>query len=83
MDVSLLNGTNNYVVFVWRSFLFLWVLGMDYVILLWHSLSLPYNYLMKTLKKRIKNCGKIKGVYLQITNISIAKRFRVPNLVLN
>ena len=30
----------NYVVSVWRGFLFLWVL----VILLWHSLSLPYNY---------------------------------------
>ena len=24
-------------------FLFLWVLGMGYFILLWHSLSLPYN----------------------------------------
>ena len=34
----------NYVVCVWRGFLFLWVLGMGYVILLWHSLSLPYNY---------------------------------------
>ena len=33
----------NYVVSVWRGFLFLWVLVMDYVILLWHSLSLPYN----------------------------------------
>ena len=33
----------NYVVSVWRGFLFLWVLGMDYVVLLWHSLSLPYN----------------------------------------
>ena len=33
-----------YVVFVWRGFLFLWVLGMGYVIILWHSLSLPYNY---------------------------------------
>ena len=22
----------------------LWVLGMDWVILLWHSLGLPYNY---------------------------------------
>ena len=28
----------------WRRFLFLWVLGIGYVILLWHSLSLPYNY---------------------------------------
>ena len=32
--------TCNYVVSVWRGFLFLWVLGMGYVILLWHSLSL-------------------------------------------
>ena len=29
---------------VWRGFLFLWVLGMGYVILLWHSLSLPYIF---------------------------------------
>ena len=28
------------VVSVWRGFLFLWVLGVGYVILLWHSLSL-------------------------------------------
>ena len=31
-------------VFVRRGFLFLWVLGMGCVILLWHSLSYPYNY---------------------------------------
>ena len=42
--ICLLLFTCNYVVFVWRGFLFLWVLGMGYVILLWHSLSLPYNY---------------------------------------
>ena len=42
--ISLLLFTCNYVVSVWRGFLFLWVLGMGYVILLWHSLSLPYNY---------------------------------------
>ena len=41
--IGLLLFTCNYVVFVWRGFLFLWVLGMGYVILLWHSLSLPYN----------------------------------------
>ena len=29
---------------VMRGFFFIWVLGMGYVILLWHSLSLPYNY---------------------------------------
>ena len=40
----LLLFTCNYVVSVWRGFLFLLVLGMGYVILLWDSLSLPYNY---------------------------------------
>ena len=41
--ICLLLFTCNYVVSVWRGFLFLWVLGMGYVILLWHSLSLLYN----------------------------------------
>ena len=41
--ICLLLFTCNYVVSVWRGFLFLWVLGMGYVILFWHSLSLPYN----------------------------------------
>ena len=45
--ICLLLFTCNYVVFVWRGFLFLWVLGLGYVILLWHSLSLPYNYFEK------------------------------------
>ena len=36
--------TCNNVFSVWRGFLFLWVLGMGYVILFWHSLSLLYNY---------------------------------------
>ena len=43
--VCLLLFTCNYVVSVKRGFLFLWVLGMGYDILLWHSLSLPYTYL--------------------------------------
>ena len=43
--ICLLLFTCNYVVSVWRGFLFLWVLRMGYVILLWHSLSLPYNHL--------------------------------------
>ena len=34
----------NYVVSVRRGFLFLLVLGMGFIILLWHSLDLPYNY---------------------------------------
>ena len=44
--ICLLLFTCNYVVSVWRGFLFLWVLGMGYVILLWHPLSLPYNYII-------------------------------------
>ena len=48
--ICLLLFTCNYVVSVWRDFLFLWVLGMGYVILLWHSLSLPYNYFVNILK---------------------------------
>ena len=50
--ICLLLSTCNYVVFVWRGFLFLWVLGMGYVILLWHSLSLPYNYFVCPLYRK-------------------------------
>ena len=42
--ICLLLFTCNYVVSAWRGFVFLCVLRMGYVILLWHSLSLPYNY---------------------------------------
>ena len=42
--ICLLMLTCNYVVSFRRGFLFLCVLGMGYVILLWHSLGLPYNY---------------------------------------
>ena len=42
--ICLLFFTCNYVVSVWGGFLFLWVLGMGYVILFWHSLGLPCNY---------------------------------------
>ena len=41
--------TCNYVVSVWRGFIFLWVLEMGNVILLWHSLSLPLIILRKTM----------------------------------
>ena len=46
------------VVAVWRGFLFLWVLGMGYVILLWHSLSLPYNYFILKLRFLDRNIDK-------------------------
>ena len=42
--ICLLLFTCNYVISVWRGFLSLWVLGMGYVILLSHSLSLRYNH---------------------------------------
>ena len=38
----------NYVVSVWRGFLFPRVLGVGCVILLLHSLNLPYNYFKDT-----------------------------------
>ena len=54
--ICLLLFTCNYLVSVWRGFLFLWVLGMGYVILLWHSPSLPYNYFTNVLHiKDFKN----------------------------
>ena len=43
-QICLLLFTCNHLVSLSRGFLFLWVLGMGYVILLWHSLSLPYNH---------------------------------------
>ena len=39
-----LSFTCNYLVSVRRDFLFLLVLGLGCVILLWHSLGIPYNY---------------------------------------
>ena len=41
----LLSFTCYYVVSVRKGFLFLLVLGIGCVILLWHFLCLPYNYL--------------------------------------
>ena len=49
--ICLLLFTCNYVVSVWRGFLFLWVPGMGYVIfLLWHSVSLPL-IILKTISQ--------------------------------
>ena len=52
--ICLLLFTCNYVVSVRRGFLFLWVLGMGYVILLWYSLCLIYNYLFLNLHDVMK-----------------------------
>ena len=70
--ICLLLFTSNYVVPVWRGFLFLWVLGMGYVILLWHSLSLPYNYFAHNLGCGYKLEPGLFNVYpckLQLYNI--------------
>ena len=67
--ICLLLFTCNYVVSVWRGFLFLWVLGMGYVNLLWHSLSLPLIiFIMGTFKHNVCFFIKIffmdrKGIY--------------------
>ena len=49
--IYMLLFTCNYVVSARRGFLFLWTLGMGYVILLWHSLSLPYNCFVQIVRK--------------------------------
>ena len=63
--ICLLLFTCNYVVFVRRGFLFLWVLGMGYVILLWHSLSLPYNYFTK-MSKSTKSSKHAKKPIIEV-----------------
>ena len=61
--ICLLLFTCNYVVSVWSGFLFLWVLGMGYVILLWHSLNLLLNiwpkvvYIQKFKPDFLRNFG--------------------------
>ena len=57
----LLFNTCNYVVSVWRGFLFLWVLGMGYVILLWHSLRLSYNYFELAVRNEM-NSRNFEGI---------------------
>ena len=54
--ICLLLFTCNYVVSVSRGFLFLWVLRMGYVILLWHSLRLPFFFSnMAEIYRRLEN----------------------------
>ena len=65
--ICLLLFTCSCVVSVRRGFLFLWVLGMGCVILLWHSLSLPYNYFEKIDKVGVR----IGNIHVPVT-LSIA-----------
>ena len=59
--------TCNYVVSVWRGFLFRWVLGMGYVVLLWHSLSLPLIILQEYTCRSLK---RIRWKYQKTTHLS-------------
>ena len=67
------------VVSVWRGFLFLWVLGMGYVILFWHSLSLPYNYLVmhSNDNTQYREIGKICVSVFSLTTILKQSKFAI------
>ena len=54
------------IVSVWRSFLFLWVLGMGYVISLWHSLSLPYNHFAENHPTKSCPAGLLDNMVLDL-----------------
>ena len=73
--ICLLMFTCNYVASVWRGFLFLWVLGMGYVILLWHSLSLPYNYFLTTKKYKYLNADFVLSSNLVTERTKSRNRF--------
>ena len=64
--MCLLSFTCNYVVSVWRSFLFLLVLGMGCVILLWQTLGLPYNYFIEYLWHLMKCQNVIFTIELRL-----------------
>ena len=70
-ELSLLLLFTCKLVFVRRGFLFLWIIGMGCVILLWHSLSLPYNYFKKSnwkakIYRSNKFFGCIKRVFMRM-----------------
>ena len=69
--ICLLLFTCNYVFFIWRGFLFLWALGMGNVILLWHSLSLPYNYFKQILTVTLTFDFIVSHVQYIIHSISV------------
>ena len=77
--IYLLLFTCNYVVSVWRGFIFLWVLGMGYVILLWHFLSLPYNYfkclsISKAVQTKMAKMANSSSSYIVVNGINNTTR---------
>ena len=71
--ICLLLFTCNYVVSVWRGFLFLWVLGMGYVILLWHSLSLHIIIL--------RICNRFYNLIIGLSVVERLKTYDVEKVV--
>ena len=68
--ICLLLFTCNYVS-VWEGFLFLWVLGMGYVILLWHSLNLHIIILYSfVVYLYVNGSGSITSVGEERANLS-------------
>ena len=67
--ICLLLFTCNYVVSVWRGFLFLWVLGMGYVILLWHFMGLPYQRTNGPVNDHLISCPRKEQNIQNLENI--------------
>ena len=79
--ICLLLFTCNYVVSISRGFLFLWVLGMGYVILLWHSLSLPYYYFEFRNKFIVSAIQKLKKHFSKfMLPITVFEKKKVKNM---
>ena len=82
--ICLLLFTCNYVVSVWRGFPFLWALGMSYVILLRHSLSLPYIlFTFLVMHPLMNSCDLLILIAENIEKIqrSMGLRVRVPVII--
>ena len=79
--ICLLLFTCNYVVSVWGGFLFLWVLGLVYVFLLWHYLSLPYNYYFYFVPVLFLTLLKLSAFYQlhdsQVCTVQLLKAYRI------
>ena len=67
--ICLLLFTYNYVVSVWRGFLFLWLLGMGYVNLLGHSLNLHIIILTDI------------ATFLKTRNVCFVKHFQKRKII--
>ena len=68
--ICLLLFACNCVVSVWRGFFFLWVLGMGLVVLLWQSLSFPYNYFALLGYPKIASTQICKTFILTVRNLA-------------